>query len=293
MPVGCCCDTSCAKSYYGAEPGGCLSSRSLLGSAINQEEYVPRLDNKVAIITGGSGGIGRAAAIKFVGEGAKVMLVDVDEAALSALVSELGNNVAGYCVADVTRTVDTRKYIAATVEQFGGADILLANAGVEGEVASIEDYDEDTFDRVIAVNIKGVWLGIKHLFPVLKERGGGSIVITSSTMGIKGSPGLSAYNTSKHAVIGLMRSTALDGAAHKIRVNTVNPAPVETRMMRSLEAGIDASDMAGTHARIAASIPLQRYGEPEDIANIMLFLASDEASFLTGGVYMADGGSTA
>ena len=144
----------------------------------------------------------------------------------------------------------------------------------------------------MAVNVKCVWLGIKHLFPVLEARGGGSIVITSSTMGVKGSPGLSAYNASKHAVIGLMRSTALDGAAHNIRVNTVNPSPTETRMMRSLEAGINPDDAEAVHKQISASIPLQRYGEPEDIANIMLFLASDESSFLTGGVYMADGGST-
>lgn len=252
-----------------------------------------RLNNKVAVITGGSGGIGRAAAAKFVAEGAKVMLVDIDEQALKEVVTDLGSNVASYCIADVTQTSDTQKYVAAAVERFGGVDIYLANAGIEGQVASIVDYDEEMFDKVIAVNVKGVWLGIKHLFPVMQAGGGGSIVITSSTAGVKGAPGLSAYNTSKHAVIGLMRSTALDGAPHNIRVNTVNPSPVETRMMRSLEAGINPEDAQAAHQMIAASIPLQRYGEPEDIANIMLFLASDESAFLTGGVYMADGGSTA
>lgn len=252
-----------------------------------------RLDNKIAVITGGAGGIGRAAAAKFVAEGAKVMLVDLDEAALQALADELGSNVTSFCVADVSDSSETKKYVDAAVEKFGGVDIYLANAGIEGQVASIVDYEEDMFDKVMAVNVKGVWLGIKHLFPVMQKGGGGSIVITSSTMGIKGAPGLSAYNSSKHAVIGLMRSTALDGAAHNIRVNTVNPSPVETRMMRSLEAGIDAEDMEGTHDRIAASIPLGRYGEPEDIANIMLFLGSDDSAFLTGGVYMADGGTTA
>lgn len=252
-----------------------------------------RLSNKVAVITGGSGGIGRAAAARFVAEGAKVMLVDIDEQAMKEVVTDLGSNVASYCIADVTQTSDTQKYVAAAVERFGGVDIYLANAGIEGQVASIVDYDEEMFDKVIAVNVKGVWLGIKHLFPVMQAGGGGSIVITSSTAGVKGAPGLSAYNTSKHAVIGLMRSTALDGAPHNIRVNTVNPSPVETRMMRSLEAGINPEDAQAAHQMIAASIPLQRYGEPEDIANIMLFLASDESAFLTGGVYMADGGSTA
>ena len=252
-----------------------------------------RIEDKVAVITGGSGGIGRAAAARFVAEGAKVMLVDLDESALQEVVSDLGSNVASYCVSDVTSAVDTENYVQAAVEQFGGIDIYLANAGIEGKIVSIVDYDEETFDKVIAVNVKGVWLGIKHMFPVMQERGGGSIVITSSTMGVKGAALFSAYNTSKHAVIGLMRSTALEGAQHNIRVNTVNPSPVETRMMRSLEASFNPEDTDAAHAQIAASIPLQRYGEPEDIANIMLFLASDESSFLTGGVYMADGGSTA
>jgi len=251
-----------------------------------------RLEGKVAVITGGSGGIGRAAAVRFVAEGAKVMLVDIDEAALIDAIDELGSNVASYCVADVSMTADTTRYVEAAVEQFGGVDIYLANAGIEGLVASIVDYDEEMFDKVISVNVKGVWLGIKHLFPVMKAGGGGSIIITSSTMGVKGAPGLSAYNASKHAVIGLMRSAALDGAGDNIRVNTVNPSPIETRMMRSLEAGINPEDTKAVHDQISASIPLQRYGEPEDIANIMLFLASDESSFLTGGVYMADGGST-
>ena len=252
-----------------------------------------RLDNKVAIITGGCGGIGQAAAAKFISEGAKVMLVDLDKSALEKVVSILGADMASYCVADVTQAADTKRYVAATVELYGRVDIYLANAGIEGEVSSIADYDEHVFDRVMAVNVKGVWLGIKHLFPIMANNGGGSIVITSSTQGVRGSASLSAYNTSKHAVIGLMRSTALEGASSNIRVNTVNPSPVETRMMRSLEAGINPTDTGGTHDRIAASIPLQRYAEPEDIANIMLFLASDESAYLTGGVYMADGGTTA
>jgi 3alpha(or 20beta)-hydroxysteroid dehydrogenase len=252
-----------------------------------------RIDNKVAVITGGAGGIGRAAAARFVDEGAKVMLVDLEASALEEVVEDLGSNVASYCVADVTVAADTESYVQAAVERFGGVDIYLANAGIEGQVASIVDYDEETFDRVIAVNVKGVWLGIRQMFPLMQAQGGGSIVITSSIMGVKGAAMLSAYNASKHAVIGLMRSTALEGAAHNIRVNTVNPSPVETRMMRSLEAGINPEDAGAAHDRMAAGIPLQRYAEPEDIANIMLFLAAEESAFLTGGVYMADGGSTA
>lgn len=251
-----------------------------------------KLENKVAIITGGAGGIGIAAAQKFVDEGASVMLVDLDEAALESAVQTLGSNLASYCVADVTSQSDTQKYVDAAVEKFGGVDIYLANAGIEGQVRSIVDYDEDVYDKVMAVNVKGPWLGIKQLFPVMQARGGGSVIITSSVAGVKGAANLSAYNTSKHAVIGLMRSTALDGAPLNIRVNTVNPSPVETDMMRRLEGGISPEAAEEAHTRIAANIPLQRYAEPQDIANIMAFLASDEASFLTGGVYMADGGNT-
>ena len=252
-----------------------------------------RLDDKVAVITGGAGGIGSAAAMRFVEEGSQVLIVDVDEEALRSTVGDIGSNQVSYCVADVSDSQATQHYVNTAVERYGGVDIYLANAGIEGKVTSIVDYDEETFDRVMAVNVRGVWLGIKYLFPVMIKRKGGSIVITSSTAGVKGSPRLSAYHASKHAVIGIMRSTALEGARHKIRVNTVNPAPIETSMMRRLEESMQPGNAEQTHSAIASNIPLRRYGEPNDIANLMLFLASDESAFLTGGVYMADGGSTA
>jgi len=181
----------------------------------------------------------------------------------------------------------------------GGVDIYLANAGIEGTLSSIPEYPIDIFDRVMAVNVRGVWLGLKYVIPVMRNRGGGSIVITSSTAGIGGSAGISAYVTSKHAVIGMMRTAALECAPLGIRVNTVNPAPIETRMMRSLEemraAAADDSAVTLEHIKrsFEARIPLQRYGNPEEVANMMLFLASDESSFCTGGVYMVDGGRSA
>ena len=162
----------------------------------------------------------------------------------------------------------------------------------------IPDYPVDVFDQVMAVNVRGVWLSLKYAIPALRARGGGSIIITSSTAGIRGSMGLSAYTTSKHAVIGLMRTAALECAPWGIRVNTVNPAPIETRMMRSLEemrtavAGT-AATVERTKETIAARIPLKRYGAPEEAGRLMLFLASDESSFCTGGVYMVDGGISA
>ena len=258
-----------------------------------------RLEGKVALITGASGGIGRAAAALFAEEGARVALVDLDESALQDLVQSIGADRASYTVADVTQPDQSQAYVNAAVERWGGIDAYLANAGIEGSLYSIPDYPIDIFDRVMAVNVRGVWLGIKYVVPVMRERGGGSIVITSSTAGIGAGPEMSAYTTSKHAVIGLMRTAAMEGAPLGIRVNTVNPAPIETRMMRSIEemrvAALDDADITveQTYRAASARIPLGRYGHPEEVARMMLFLASDDSSFCTGGVYMVDGGRSA
>ena len=258
-----------------------------------------RLEGKVAVITGATGGIGSAAARLFVEEGARVALVDLDEAALRETARSIGEDNASYTVADVTQADQTRAYIDEAVNRWGGIDALLANAGIEGKLSNITDYPIDEFDRVMAVNVRGVWLGVKYAIPEMRARGGGSIVITSSTAGISGSAEMSAYNTSKHAVIGLMRSAALEGASDGIRVNTVNPAPIETRMMRSIEEmRVDALDDSRVTVDVvkqaaAERIPLQRYGDPEEVARMMLFLASNESSFCTGGVYMVDGGRSA
>jgi len=259
---------------------------------------VSRLTGKVAVITGGAGGIGRAAARLFTAEGAQVLLVDLNEAALQQAVQDTGSDQASYMAVDVTQPEPMQQAINTAVERYGGLDILLANAGVEGEVHLIPDYPVDVFDHVMAVNVRAVWLGLKYAVPAMRNRGGGSIVITSSTAGIRGTSGMSAYTTSKHAVIGMMRTAALEGAADHIRVNTVNPAPIETRMMRSLEEMRTSQMGAGatveqTKLTYASRIPLKRYGNPEEVARLMLFLASDESSFCTGGVYMVDGGSSA
>ncbi len=193
-----------------------------------------RLAEKIAVITGGAGGIGQASARQFTAEGARVVLVDREEAELQSVVRSLGEDVASYIVADVTQPEQVQSYVNEAVQRWGGIDILLANAGIEGIVSPIPDYPVDMFEQVMAVNVRGVWLGLKYVIPVMRERGGGSIVITSSTAGIGGTAGMSAYTTSKHAVIGMMRTAALECAPMGIRVNTVNPAPIETPMMRSL-----------------------------------------------------------
>ena len=251
-----------------------------------------KLQDKVAIITGGSGGIGEAAATRYLAEGAKVVLVDLDGEALATVAARLGDDVAVYA-GDITTPETNAGMVALATERFGGVDIFLANAGIEGTVAPLTTQSVEVFDRVMAVNVRGVWLGLQAVFPAMAKRGGGSVVITSSVAGIGGTAGLSPYVTSKHAVIGMMRCAALEGAADRIRVNTVNPSPVETRMMRALEDGMMPGDGQAAHATIAAGIPLGAYAQPADIANMMCFLASDEARFMTGGVYMVDGGISA
>jgi len=251
-----------------------------------------RLKGKVAVITGGAGGIGMAAGKLFAAEGADVLLADLNESALQDAVQSIGSNRVSYFVVDVTKAGDNEAMIACAEERYGGVDVMLANAGIEGELAPIVDYDEASFDQVLGVNVKGVFLGLKSSIPALARRGGGSIVITSSVAGVSGGPGMSAYVTSKHAVIGLMRSAARECAGQNIRVNTVNPSPVETRMMRSIEDMMPGESEQAKEV-MQARIPLQRYGEPEEIAKVMLFLASDDSSWVTGSVYMADGGQTA
>ena len=252
-----------------------------------------RLDGKVAIITGGSGGIGKAAGRLFVEAGAKVLLVDLAEDPLKQAAEDIDSPALSYAVADVTDPEQAHTYVRTAVERYGGVDILLANAGVEGVVQTIPDYPIDTFDKVMAVNVRGVWLGLKYAMPEMEKRGGGSIVITSSVAGVRGTANVSAYITSKHAVVGLMRSAALEGAKKGIRVNTVNPGPIETRMMRSLEEGFSPDAPAQAKEGFATMLPLHRYGEPEEVSQLVLFLASDDSSYCTGGVYMVDGGMSA
>ena len=248
-----------------------------------------RMDGKVAIITGAARGIGAAAAKLFAAEGAKVMLADVLEEPLNAVAKDIGA-AAAVCPTDVTDEAAVKKLVDETVKRFGKVDAALLNAGIEGKVGPIEDYSAEVFDKVIAVNVRGVWLGLKYVMKAMSQNGG-SIVITSSTSGIRATPHMSAYTASKHAVIGLMRSAAIEGSDRKIRVNTVNPSPIDTPMIVSLE------NMRGVGGRndqpFATGTPLGRYGTPEEVAKLMLFLASDDSSFCTGGVYMVDGGVSA
>ena len=196
--------------------------------------------------------------------------------------------------ADVSKEKEVAEYVKYAVDKMGGIDIFYNNAGVEGKVVPLDEYPLATFDQVIDVNIKGVYYGLRHVFPVMKKNeNGGSIIITSSVAGMMGTPNVLPYVTSKHAVIGMMKSAALEGAPHKIRVNTVNPSPVDNRMMRSLEEGFAPGAGAEAKKGFEQSIPLQRYATNEDVAKLMLFLGSDDSSFITGTVNPVDGGMTA
>ena len=247
-----------------------------------------KLENKVAIITGGAGSIGETTAKLFLEEGAKVMLVDLNEEILKETIEKLNDQNVKYCVADVSKSIDVANYVNETVKAYGKIDLFFNNAGIEGVVKPISDYPEDIFDKVIAVNIKGTWLGNKYVLPQMND--GGSIIMTSSVAGINGSPNVSAYITSKHAVVGIMRATAVEAAPRKIRVNTVHPSPVDNRMMRSLEEGFSAGNATEVKKNLEATIPLGRYAEPIEIAKLVVFLASDDSQFITGTTQVIDGG---
>ena len=253
-----------------------------------------RLEGKVAVITGGAAGIGKETAKLFLMEGAKVAIVDINKEDLSSAEKELAEFGEVLSVqADVSDEEAVKNYVDETVGKFGTIDVFFNNAGIEGKVAPIVDHDVKDLDKVLAVNVRGVFLGMKHVLPVMLENKKGSVINMSSVAGFMGSPGVSPYVASKHAVIGLTKSVALETAAQGIRVNSVHPSPVNTRMMRSLEKGFDPENAEAVRESLEKDIPMQRYGESDDIAKLVLFLASDDSAFITGSQYRVDGGMAA
>jgi 3alpha(or 20beta)-hydroxysteroid dehydrogenase len=250
-----------------------------------------RLDGKTAIITGGSGGIGKITAEVFLKEGANVVLVDLNEETLNQAKAELealGPVIA--VSADVTNEEDVKKYVNETMTRFGRIDIFFNNAGIEGKINPLMNQTVEDFERVMNVNVKGVFLGLKYVLPIMIEQRSGSVINTSSVAGLMGFSGLSPYVASKHAVVGLTKTAALEAADKNVRVNSIHPAPINTRMMRSVEAGMNSENPESVKEAFTSAIPLGRYGEPIDVANLVLFLASDESKFITGAQFRVDGG---
>ena len=250
---------------------------------------------KVALVTGGGNGIGRAACVGFAQGGAKVVVVDRDGAAAEATAGIVRQNggEALAVTADVTKAQEVKAYVKAAIDKYGRIDCFFNNAGIEGKVAPTADYDEAVFDAVIGVNVKGVFLGLRHVLPEMIRQGGGAVVNTASVAGLVGTPGMPAYVASKHAVIGLTKTAAGEVGRQGIRINAVCPGPVDTRMIHAIEAQIDPSDPGGVGERYQDSLPTGRYTTPEEIANMVLFLCSDLASNTTGGQFVVDSGRTA
>jgi len=252
-----------------------------------------RLEGKVVLVTGAAGEIGGAAVRLMLARGARIVAVDRDASALRRLVELAGPRREVVAIeGDVTQEEAVKNYVARAVAACGRIDAFFNNAGIEGPVRPIAEFPLADFRRVIDVNVVGVFLGMKHVIPVMAAGGGGSVINTSSTAGLTGTAGLCAYNASKHAVIGLTRSAAAEWAGKGVRINSINPGPIASRMMASIEEGLSPGHAAEVRASFSALVPAGRYGTAEEVAALAAFLASEDARFIHGAVMTVDGGFT-
>lgn len=252
-----------------------------------------RFEGKVAIVSGAASGIGRATAVAFARDGAEVTVGDVDFEGgeeTVRLIKEAGSK-AIFVSTNVAKAADVKAMVDQTIETFGGLDLAVNNAGIEGALAPTAEYEEDSFDKVISVNLKGVWLGMKYEIPRMLDRGGGAIVNTSSILGTVAFPTAAAYTASKHAVIGLTKVAALEYATENIRINAVCPGFIETPMV--MDRGLVARENPEVLDQLLNLEPVKRLGKPEEVAEAILFLCSDAASFVDGHALLVDGAYTA
>lgn len=249
----------------------------------------PRTDRKTALITGAAGAIGRAASNRLAQAGYAIVGVDRNEDGMAALGRDLGDSLVLSVVANVADEEESASYVAQALAVTGRLGIFFNNAGIEGPTANIPDYAIADFDRLMAVNVRGIFLGLQHVIPVMLAQGSGSIVNSASSAGSRGSPGMAAYVASKHAVIGLTRTAAAECGSAGVRVNCVAPGPVAGRMIDAIASKLGN----GAQDEIAARIPLGHFADPDHVAAMICFLASDESRYVTGAVLPVDGGRTA
>ena len=250
---------------------------------------------QVAIVTGAGGGIGRAVSLALSDVGAKVLLVDL--ARDSGLETEAQIRQRGgtalFVAADVSQPSEVQAYVAAANQAWGRIDVFMNNAAWQGEIHSLVDYPVEMFDKVMAINVRGVFLGLKYVLPTMIAQGKGAVVNTASLGAYVGTRHLGPYTASKHAVLGLTKTAALEVARKGIRVNAVCPGPVDTDMIRAIEAAQATGSAQSLRQQRAASIPDGRYADPAEVANLMVYLASDYASHITGQGMQINGGSHA
>jgi len=253
-----------------------------------------RLDGRVAVVTGAAGVIGTATMHLLAERGARIVAVDRrDQNLKNAIVNLPASAQALGIAADVTDEAEVSGYVRAAVDAFGTIDVFYNNAGVEGEVKPITDYSLEAFRRVIDVNVTGVFLGLKHVLPVMLKQDKGSIINTASIAGLIGSPQLAVYSASKHAVIGLTKSAAWECTGTGVRVNCVCPGLIDSRMLSAILQGRNGGNAPVPTEKIVERIPARRLGLASEVASVVAFLASDEASYVSGSAYTVDGGRTA
>ncbi len=247
-----------------------------------------RFDDKVVLITGGTGEVGKATANLFLKEGAKVAIVGRNEEKLTKIKKELGDVLT--IKADVTKEEEVKNYVDEIVKEYGKIDVFFNNAGTEGVMGPITEQNMDDVRKVMDVNVMGVLMGLKYVIPVMQKQRSGSIINTSSNAGLQGSAGAAPYVASKHAVVGITNTAALEVAEDNIRVNSINPSPIEGRMMKSIESGLNPDDPESMKESFIDAIPMGRYATVEEVGKLVLFLGSDDSSFITGSQYRIDGG---
>jgi NAD(P)-dependent dehydrogenase (short-subunit alcohol dehydrogenase family) len=246
------------------------------------------LAGKSALITGGAGSIGLASARALLDVGANIFLVDLDQHALDLALRDLPGERAGAAVADVTDSDAVAAAVEAASERFGELDIVFANAGIFGVVAPVTEYPQEVFERVMAVNVLGPFLVAKHALPRMGR--GGSLIINSSVVGLTADAGIAAYATSKHALVGLMRTLAKEMAPAGIRVNTIHPGPTDNAFQHKIEVEAIGAPEPESAAVFEQMIPLARHATADEVAQVVVFLAGDGAGFITGATIAVDGG---